>query len=56
MEIFPYIFSVLLTALVMHWSRLAAGRKPDTPVSGLFRYRDKPGKVRLPAANAAPRR
>jgi hypothetical protein len=45
MEIFPYIFSVLLTALVMRWSRLAAGRKPGTPVLGLFRYRDRPGKA-----------
>jgi hypothetical protein len=48
-EIFPYIFSVLLTALVMWWSRTTAGRKPGTPVTGLFRYRDKPGKPKRPA-------
>jgi hypothetical protein len=54
MEIFPYIFSVLLTALVMRWSRLAAGRKPGTPVTGLFRYRDKPGKVRRRVAHPTP--
>jgi hypothetical protein len=49
MEIFPYILSVLLTALVIRWSRAMAARKPGTPVSGLFRYRDKPGKS-LPSA------
>ncbi|MDR3415948.1 MAG: hypothetical protein P4L83_07170 [Nevskia sp.] len=54
MEIFPYIFSVLLTALVMRWSRLAAGRKPGTPLTGLFKYRDKPGKIRQPTAKPAP--
>jgi len=52
MEIFPYMFSVVLTALVLHWSRLAAGRRPGTPVTGLFRYRDRPGKMRLPTATA----
>ena len=40
MEIFPYIFSVLLTALVIRWSRLHAADKPGTKVTGLFRYRD----------------
>jgi hypothetical protein len=55
MEIFPYIFSVLLTALVMWWSRLAAGRKPGTPVTGLFRYRDRPGKMRRPTATSGSR-
>ena len=49
MEIFPYMFSVLLTALVLHWSRLAAQGKPGTPVSGLFRYRNKPGKAWRPS-------
>jgi hypothetical protein len=49
MEIFPYMFSVLLTALVLYWSRVTARRKPGTPVSGLFRYRDKPGKVWRPS-------
>jgi hypothetical protein len=49
-EIFPYIFSVLLTALVMRWSRVMGQRKPGTPITGLFRYRDKPGKTLPPAA------
>lgn len=40
MEIFPYIFSVLLTALVIHWSRANALRKTGTKVTGLFRYRE----------------
>ncbi len=40
MEIFPYIFSVLITAWVIHWSRVMAARKPGTPLSGLFRYRE----------------
>ena len=40
MEIFPYIFSVLLTALVIHWSRVNAARKPGAKLTGLFRYRD----------------
>ncbi len=40
MEIIPYIFSVLLTTLVIRWSRVNAARKPGTKVSGLFRYRD----------------
>lgn len=56
MEIFPYIFSVLLTALVMRWSCLAAARKPGTPLSGLFTYRDRPGKSLPPAAKTASRR
>jgi hypothetical protein len=55
MEIVPYIFSVLLTALVMRWSCLAVARKPGTPLSGLFAYRDKPGKALPPAAKSAPR-
>lgn len=42
MEIFPYMCSVLLTALVIHWSRVNAARKPGTKVAGLFRYRDIP--------------
>ena len=41
MEIFPYIFSVLLAALVMWWSRLMATRKP--------------GKLLPTAAKTAPR-
>ena len=50
MEIFPYMFSVLLTALVIHWSRVSAARKPGTRVTGLFRYRDIPGRdVAAPA-------
>ena len=40
MEIFPYMVSVLLTVLVIHWSRVSAGGKPGAKVSGLFRYRD----------------
>lgn len=40
MEIFPYIFSVLLTALVMNWSRTNATGKPGARITGLFRYRD----------------
>ncbi len=40
MEIFPYMFSVLLTALVIHWSRVNAVLKPGTKLPGLFRYRD----------------
>lgn len=40
MEIFPYMFSVLLTALVIHWSRVNAVLKPGTKLRGLFRYRD----------------
>ena len=56
MEIFPYLFCVLLTALVLHWSRVMARRKPGTPVSGLFRYRDKPAKVFPLAAKPVDRR
>ncbi len=56
MEIFPYILSVLLTALVIRWSCLAARRKSGEPALGLFRYRDRPGKPLRPAANAVPRR
>ena len=52
MEIVPYLFSVLLTALVIHWSRVNAARKPGTPVAGLFRYRD--GLARPPARPAKP--
>ena len=53
MEIFPYIFSVVLTALVIWWSRTMAARKPGEPVTGLFRYRDRPGK---PPPSATPPR
>jgi hypothetical protein len=55
MEIFPYIISVVLAALVMRWSFLAASRKPGTRVTGLFAYRDKPGWSRPPAAKPARR-
>ena len=53
MEIFPYIFSVLLTALVIHWSRVNATRKPGEKVPGLFRYRDILA-VRVPARRNPP--
>jgi hypothetical protein len=56
MEIFPYIFTVLLTALVIRWSRLMAARKPGTLISGLFRYRDRPGKALPPTPGPAPQR
>jgi len=49
MEIFPYIFSVLLAALVIRWSRVSAALKPGTKVPGLFRYRD------IPLSSKAPR-
>jgi hypothetical protein len=55
MEIFPYIFSVLLTALVIWWSRSMAARPPGKPVTGLFRYRDRPGKPLPPAPPPQPR-
>lgn len=56
MEIFPYILTVLLTALVIRWSRVMAARKPGEPISGLFRYRDHPGKALPPAPRPAPQR
>jgi hypothetical protein len=62
MEIFPYMLSVLLTALVIRWSRVNAAAKPGTKVPGLFRYRDNligpagpPPKSRPFAATAAGR-
>jgi hypothetical protein len=54
MEIFPYILTVLLTALVIRWSRVMAARAPGTPISGLFRYRDRPGKALPPAPGPTP--
>ncbi len=42
MEIFPYLTTVLLTLLVLHWSVRNVDRERGTPVFGLFRYRDQP--------------
>lgn len=56
MEIFPYFFSVLLAALAIGWSTATARRKPGTPVSGLFRYREMPAPSASPPAKSAPGR
>lgn len=54
MEIFPYTVSVLLTALVIHWSRVSAARKPGTKVSGLFRYRESLARPIVRASKSTP--
>jgi hypothetical protein len=61
MEIFPYLFSVLLAVLVIYWSGANAARKPGSKLTGLFRYYDtiapsaparRPGHARPPCATS----
>lgn len=52
MEIGLYLLDTLLTTLLLYWCVTNSRRKPGTPVSGLFRYRDAAD----PAATPAPKR
>jgi hypothetical protein len=59
MEIFPYLFSVLLAVLVIYWSGANAARKPGSKLTGLFRYYDTiapsaPARRRAPMPGARP--
>lgn len=56
MEVFPYMFSVLLIVLTIHWSRSGTGSKPAERAGNLLRHRElegAPAEKRERAARAA---
>ncbi len=40
MEVIPYFLSIIVTIIALYWSAAQFRRKPGTPISGLFRYRE----------------
>jgi hypothetical protein len=40
MEFAVYFFFTALCAVAIHWAGRNAGRRPGTPLTGFFRYRD----------------
>ena len=59
MEISLYIVDAFIAVLLLYWMAKMGKRKPGTPLTGLFAYREEPaGKVAaaVPPANAGKRR
>ena len=40
MEVVPYFLSIIVTVVALYWSAAQFRRKPGTPLTGLFRYRE----------------
>lgn len=40
MEVIPYFLSIIVTIIALYWSAGQFRRKPGTPITGLFRYRE----------------
>lgn len=53
MEIFPYMISVLMTALVIYWS--GGTSRPGSRIGSLFRYRGLAPPGRRRGRNNGPR-
>jgi hypothetical protein len=57
MEFAVYSLITMLVAAAMYWCSVQSGRRPGTPLSGWFRYREAPtappaeGKVIAPLAS-----
>jgi hypothetical protein len=44
MEFIGYLFVAILCAWALYWSVLNSGRRPGTPITGFFKYRETVAK------------